>query len=366
VKRQTAIGPPRRMKRETQLETGIAKPETRNLFEVGMNAYFYPSTAMGYFMKKYLFLSGLVLFLFACKDKKQNIQAGEIVTAADFVSFYREVSLPYMIADTMLLRKPNDSMAISHNIFSQFIPDSVWQKDFGKSAKPRFYALGRTAEKQKESYLFTAVILGNKRVAYLACFSNDHKFLKAMPLVRTGFDHYTSAYGLLDSKFQISTYRETKKAGGDVLFKRNIYFYDRNGDNFTLIVTEPNEDIIQNVFNPIDTLPANHKYSGDYVENDRNFITIRDGKNTSEMVFFIHFEKNEGKCIGELKGAARFISPTVAQFVKSDNPCMLEFTFSGSKITVKEKGGCGSYRDIQCFFTGSYWKKKKKVEKSKG
>jgi hypothetical protein len=331
-----------------------------------MNAYFYPSTAIGYFMNKYLLSLGLVLLLFACKDKEKTLQAGDIVTAADFIAFHREISLPYMIADTMLLRKPNDSMAIGLNTFSQFIPDSVWRKDFGKNATPKFYALGKTAEKEKETYLFTEVVAGSKRAAYLACFSKDHKFLKAMPLVRTGFDRYTSAYGLLDSKFQITTYRETKKAGGEALFKRNIYFYDRNGDNFTLIVTEPNEDIIQDVVNPIDTMSANHKFSGDYVENARNFVSIRDGKNASEMVFFVHFEKNGGKCIGELKGAARFISPTVAQFVKSDNPCSLEFSFTGSKVTMKEKGGCGSYRDIQCFFNGSYWKKKKKVEKGKG
>jgi hypothetical protein len=330
-----------------------------------MNAYFYPSTAIGYYMKKYLLSLGLVLLLFACKDKKRALQAGDIVTAADFVAFYPEVHLPYMVADTMLLKKPNDSMAIDLKTFSQFIPDSTWRKDFGKNATPKFYALGRTAEKEKESYLFTEVVTGSKRVAYLACFNNDHKFLKAMPLVRTGFDHYTSAYGLLDSKFQISTYRETKKAGGDVVFKRNIYFYDRNGDNFTLIVTEPNEDIIQDVVNPIDTMQSSHKYAGDYVENARNYISIRDGKSASEIVFFVHFEKNEGKCIGELKGAARFVSPTVAQFVKSDNPCSLEFVFAGSKITMKEKGGCGSYRDIQCFFNGTYWKKKTSKAKKK-
>jgi len=318
-----------------------------------------------YFMKKYLLSLGLVLLLFACKNEKRTLQAGDIETAADFVAFYREVNLPHMIADSMLLRKPNDSLAIALNIFSKFIPDSVWRKDFGKNAMPKVYALGRTAEKEKESYLFTEVASGSKRVAYLACFSHDHKFLKAMPLVRTGFDHYTSAYGLLDSKFQITTYRETKKAGADAIFKRNVYFYDRSGDNFTLIVTEPNEDIIQDVVNPIDTMPAHHKYSGEYVENDRNFVSIRDGKNASEIMFFVHFEKNGGKCIGELKGAARFVSPTVAQFVKSDNPCSLEFSFAGNKVTMKEKGGCGSYRDIQCFFNGSYWKKKVTKAKKK-
>jgi hypothetical protein len=330
-----------------------------------MNAYFYQSTAYGYYMKKYLLSLGLILLLFACKDKKTNLQAGDIVTAADFIAFYPEVSLPYMIADTMLLRKPNDALAIGLKTFTEFVPDSVWKKDFGKNAAPKFYALVRTAEKEKEHYLFTEAISANKRIVYLACFNKDNKFLKAMPLLKTGFEHYTSAYGLLDSKFQITTYRETKKAAGDLLFKRNIYFYDRNGDNFTLIVTEPNEDIIHDVLNPIDTMAANHKYSGDYVENKRNYISVRDGKNASEIVFFVHFEKNEGKCIGEIKGSARFISPNVAQYVKSDNPCQLELLFAGSKITMKEKGGCGAYRDIQCFFNGSYWKKKASKPKKK-
>lgn len=316
----------------------------------------------GYFMKKYLFSLGFILLLFACKDKKASLQAGDIVTAADFVAFYPELTLPYIVADTMLVKKTNDSMVIGLKTFTQFIPDSIWKKDFGKSAAPKFYALGRAAEKGKENYLLTKAVAGNKRVVYLACFNKDNIFLKAMPLLKTGFDHYTSAYGLLDSKFQITTYRETKKAGGDVVFKRNIYFYDRNGDNFTLIVTEPNEDIIEDVLNPIDTLSANNKYSGDYVENEKNFVSVRDGKNASEIIFFIHFEKNGGKCVGELKGNARFISTNVAQFVKSDNPCKVEFLFTGSKVTMKEKGGCGAYRDIQCFFNGSYWKKKKKVD----
>ena len=316
-------------------------------------------------MKKYLLCLSLIAILFACKDKKTTIKAGEITTVADFVAFYPETTLPYIIADTMLARKPKSTLALDLNTFEKYIPDSVWKKDFGKNASPKFFALGRAKEKEKETYLFTEVTAGNKRIAYLACFSNDNKFLKAMPLLKTGFERYTSAYGMLDSKFQITTYRETKKSPEEILFKRNIYFYDRNGDYFTLIVTEPNEDIIEDVMNPIDTMAATHKYSGDYVENAKNFISIRDGKNASEMVFFVHFEKDDAKCNGELKGSARFISPTVAQFVKSDNPCSLEFTFttSGNKVTMKENGRCGTYRDIQCFFNGSY--SKKKAAKSK-
>src|SRR5689334_7629396 len=106
------------------------------------------------FMNKYLLSVGLILFLFACKDNKKTIQAGEIATAADFVAFYPEVELPFSIADTNLVMKQKDSNAIEIKTFSQFIPDSIWRKDFGKTATPKFYALGRAVEKEKERYLF--------------------------------------------------------------------------------------------------------------------------------------------------------------------------------------------------------------------
>jgi len=318
-------------------------------------------------MKKYFFSCCCILLLIgACKDKKKtSLKDDEQVTVADFIEFYPQESLPILIPDTMLLRKPNDSLQIGFKTFTQFIPDSIFKKEFGKNARPKLYALARTVEKGKEKYLFTEAIAGSKHVAYLACMSNDNKFLKAMPLVKAGFDHYYSAYGLLDSKFQITTYHDTKKADGDVLFKRNIYFYDRNTNSFTLIVTEPNEEIIQDIINPIDTLSQKNKLSGDYVQNARNYISVRDGKNASELVFFVHFEKDNGECTGELKGTARLVTPTVAQYSKSDNPCLLELVFAGGKVTMKEKGGCGSYRDIKCFFEGSFWKKKKAVKEKK-
>lgn len=250
-------------------------------------------------------------------------------------------------------------MAIGHKNFVKFIPDSIYRKDFGRGVIPKMYAIGRANEKGKEQYLFIKAVSGLKRVAYLACFSKKDEFLKAMPLVKTGIDHHTAAYGLLDAKFQITTYREKRKGHDDLVFKRNVYFYDRNSNQFTLIMTEPNEDIIQDIINPIDTLPSKTKYAGDYVQNKRNYISVRDGRNPSEIQFFVHFEKMNGECTGELKGVARFISNTVAQYAKSDNPCVLEFAFTGNRVTMKEKGGCGSFRDIRCFFEGSFYKKKK-------
>jgi hypothetical protein len=220
--------------------------------------------------------------------------------------------------------------------------------------------LGKTAEKGREKYLFAKAISGGKRIGYLFTFSKDDKFLRSMPLVKTGTDNYSSAYGMLDGKFQITTYVEKKGSRGDIAFKRNVYFYNKESGDFTLIMTEPNEEIIQDVINPIDTLSRRNKYAGDYIKNKRNFVSVRDGKNNSEILFFIHFEKDNGECNGELKGKARFISKELAQYNESGNPCTIQLAFTGNLVNIKETDGCGSYRDIKCFFEGSYPKKKKK------
>lgn len=313
--------------------------------------------------KKYIFLLSVILLLLACKGKKTSLQDEEEISVTDFIDFFPEIKLPFTVADTTLLKRSSDSLMIGYKIFTRFVPDSVISKEFGKGAKPSVYALGKVQEKGKEKYLFAKVIAGNKRVGYLINFSKGDEFLHAMPLVRTGVDNYSKAYGMLDNKFQITTYREKKKSGGDISFKRNVYFFNNTAGDYTLIMTEPNEEIIQDIVNPIDTFPRKHKFAAEYVKDKKNFVSVRDGKNNSEIQFFIHFEKDNGECKGELKGRARFISATTAQYHESGNPCTLQLTFGGSRVNVKEEDGCGSYRDIKCFFEGSYPKKAAKKVK---
>lgn len=313
--------------------------------------------------KKYIFLFSVILLLLACKGKKTSLQDEEEISVTDFIDFFPEIKLPFTVADTTLLKRSSDSLMIGYKIFTRFVPDSVISKEFGKGAKPGVYALGKVQEKGKEKYLFAKVIAGNKRVGYLINFSKGDEFLHAMPLVRTGVDNYSKAYGMLDSKYQITTYRERKKSGGDISFKRNVYFFNNTAGDYTLIMTEPNEEIIQDIINPIDTFPRKHKLAADYVKDKKNFVSVRDGKNNSEIQFFIHFEKDNGECKGELKGRARFVSATTAQYHESGNPCTLMLTFGGSRVNVKEEDGCGSYRDIKCFFEGSYPRKAAKKVK---
>ncbi len=316
------------------------------------------------FMKQYLFLLSILLLIVACKGKKTSLQDNETVTIQEFIEFFPETPLPIRIADTTLVKKSTDSLQIGYKIFTQFISDSLVQKDFGKGVMPKIFPLGRTREDGKETYLFIKATNGTKRVSYLACFNKKNEFLQMLPLVKTGFDQYSSAYGVLDKKFQITTYYEKKRANNETSFKRNVYIYNSSANEFTLILTEPNEEIIENVINPIDTLPARNKFSGDYVKDKKNFISVRDGRRATEPVVFVHFEKSD--CRGELKGTARFVSATMAVFQESGNPCTLEFSFSNNRVVMKETGGCGTYRDIKCFFEGSYPKKKTPVKPKTG
>src|SRR5205085_7169674 len=200
---------------------------------------------------------------------------------------------------------------------------------------PKIYPIGRVKEKGRENYLFVKAVQGTKRLAYLVTFSSDNKYLNTLRLVRTG-ESYSRVYGSLDKKYQITTYRERKNSDGTVSFKRNVYIYNNASNDFTLILTEPNEENMEDVLNPIDTLSQKNKYTGDYPANKKNFISFRDGRNSSEVLFFTHFEKNKGECIGELKGVARFVSAKKEVKKKPENQGTLNFKFTLLPYKIKE------------------------------
>src|SRR5687767_2245251 len=105
-------------------------------------------------MLKYFFILLSAGILMGCKNKKPSLKDddGE-VEISDFIEFFDETSLPVKITDTGLSKKLNDSAIIGYKVFTQFVPDSVLQKDFGKTAKPVLHALGRAKEKGAETYL---------------------------------------------------------------------------------------------------------------------------------------------------------------------------------------------------------------------
>src|SRR5690606_25445003 len=94
-------------------------------------------------MQKFLTICVAVLVLLSCKSSKKDLSGEEPVDINDFIEFFQELPLPYSIADTQINRKLPDSLLISTKILSQFVPDSVYSRDYGKNTHPKFYALGK-------------------------------------------------------------------------------------------------------------------------------------------------------------------------------------------------------------------------------
>ena len=311
----------------------------------------------------WLFL--LIVFFSACGNKKTSGEEGKVKDVNDFFKLFKPLKLPYSISDTSLLRPPKDSTEIPYDVLTQFVPDSILSNYFSNNVTPKIYAAGKVTPKRAETYLFVKAINGSKRSAYLLVFDKEKKFAAALPLLVTDKDRQTSQWASMDSRYTISLNRQRKKPNGELGYKKEAYVYNNIGV-FTLILTESNDDqgMTGELANPMDTLPKKNKYSGDYVKDKRNLISVRDGRRSSGIRFFVHFEKEKGTCKGELRGEAVFTKPNIAVFRQSGDPCVLELTFEANAVTMKELEGCGNYRDIKCFFEGTFPRKKENRSKS--
>lgn len=304
----------------------------------------------------------LITALFSCKQGKKNLNSDESVTAAEFVESFPELKLPYILHDSTLEKKLGDTALIGKKLVKEFIPDSVYKKDF-KNAVPKFYVLGRAMDKNEDNYLMVKAATKDKQVAYVLSYDKEHVFKAGMPLVSSTNEKNVENDGGLDKRFTIVRNRRKTARDGQVYYTKNVYVYNTAG-TYTLILTESNE-VPENdeIYNPIDSLAATFKVAGNYVKDKRNFVTIRDGAKPNRLLFFIHFEKNNGDCIGELKGEADLLQPALARYSAQGDPCSLEFKFEGNRVTLTELSGCGNHRGIRCFFNDSYPKKVAKPRK---
>lgn len=314
-------------------------------------------------MKKCLLLVALIFGLFACKSKKVSLATNdEKVNISDFLEFFPALKVPYGVTDTILKRKEPEADVINYGLFTRLIPDTILLHLFGKTSHPHLYAIGRIKVQDAESYLFVKAVAKDRRALYMLCFDKKNHFGAARPVlysdesdVRAG----VTARADMDGKYTLTLLHQRKGPDGTIVYHKDAYVYNED-TGLLLILTESNEtkNKIPPVYNPIDTLPRKHKFSGDYAQDKRNLVAIRDGRDPSRCLFFIHFEKDEGTCNGELKGEAKFVSPGIARYRSYSDPCALEFTFGADGVSIKETGGCGVHRDIKCFFEGYYERRK--------
>jgi hypothetical protein len=307
----------------------------------------------------------VVMTFFLCCRHKAAEGGDEMkkIEPEDFLAMFPKLNLPVNFADSSLSKKSTDS-SLSFSVFNQFINDTLIQKQFGKTIKPRLYASGKLVVKKAETYLFLKALSPSKKILFVACLDKDGKFRCGMPLVVREDDSELRYASAVDNKYAISVSRLRKDEEGRTFFVRSVYVYNEEGV-FTLIMKESNEGKPRTtqIYNPIDTFAHKHKFTGDYMQDKRNFISFRDGKNNSVIRFFVHFEKDNGNCRGELKGEARFVSSTIARYIANGDPCSLEFNFGEKKVRMKELEGCGNHRDIRCYFDGVYDKHKEVVPK---
>ncbi|HEY4336764.1 MAG TPA: hypothetical protein VGM89_12725 [Puia sp.] len=315
-------------------------------------------------MLKYLLLLVLPVMMFSCKEKKVSLAVNdENVNISDFLEFFQPMKVPYSVTDTILRRKEPETSAINGKLFTRFVPDSIIARLFGKDQHPHLYAIGKISVTEAEKYLFVKATTRDRRALYILCFDKKDHFAAARPVLYSDNETGVMGQATMDAKYTLTIQHQRKAADGQVYYHRDAYIF--NGDaGLMLILTESNESKtrVVPIYNPIDTLARKHKFSGDYAQDKRNIVAIRDGRDASRFQFFVHFEKDDGTCKGELKGEAKFIGPGVARYKAYSDPCAIEFTFIPEGLSLKELGGCGVHRDIKCFFEG-YFERRKSVAK---
>lgn len=306
------------------------------------------------------------IFLFSCKDEKVNLLGDTPVKVNDFIAAFPALSTPFIIADTNLTTI-GDTLQIGKKVLLQFVPDSILTNQLSVTEKSIFQPIGRI-EKEAETYLLLKHKINKKLFIHVLVFSKKNEFLANKFLLDNSKndDYLHSVVINREPTFSINKDRFDRD---EQLLKytRVGWAFTASAGTFINVVNETNEDEKRNntIINPIDTLPKKYKYSGNYVQNDKNFIALRDGSKPNSYLFFIHFEKNNGTCIGELKGEIKMKDENEGIYSESNDPCLIDFKFNRNEITVKEQGSCGNYRGIKCYFNDSYTKKKEATKKKK-
>lgn len=299
----------------------------------------------------------LLVLMASCGKKSKDINADEAIETIDFIESFPMRDLPILFQQKDLKKNESDSFFIKNTVVSTFLPDSIFKPAFPKTKDVRFYRKGRyKAEESGETYLFLAAEKKDKKNIYLICFDANNAFRAAMPLVEKNSNPEVSSEGGIDKRLTVIKTRNTQSKDGKAYYNKSAYVYNTEG-LFTLILTESNEPVEEKtVYNPIDTLSRKDPLSGDYKQDKKNFVSIRDGGKAGKLLFFINIEKSGNGCDGSLRGDMVQVKPRVYHYNKADDHCVLEFSFNGKSVQVRELEACGNHRGVRCSFDGRFRK----------
>jgi hypothetical protein len=303
--------------------------------------------------------------LASCREPAVKLPSDDEVQITDLVQFATEQPLPVVWNDSTLAKKVNDSLLINPIPLRQSIGDSVFTKLFGTSSQLKLYLLGKSTVEEEGTYLYIKSVAGAKKAISFLFFTSQpaDAYQASMLLHETKEKSGLSRFCRIDSKHNIAFVKEQKTPTGEYWTSETIYYKDKAG-SLILAVTNSDKDLSDEILgNPIDTFPRTQKLAGDYRQDKKNLVSIRDGRTSKSFMFFIHFSKQNGECIGELKGEGEWVSNDGGIFQDKNSSCMLEFHFSKSGVRLQEINGCGSYRGITCFFEGTFARVKEPAAK---
>jgi hypothetical protein len=293
----------------------------------------------------------LSTFLFACHSAR-DASGGE-GTFSEFIAKFPVIHAPFQYGADSLGKDYPDSLRLDGLKMKRFIPDSLWRRT-GGTGKAGVFPIGAYRSGQLHVVL-VRVSSGAKDEADLLVNGKEDSVVaaKQVAAINKARPGRVSSFSIDDNDLLHLSERE-QEPGGRLITREQVYGIGADGA-FSLILVNTNEPPAPGAFyNPIDTFPARHKFSGDYAAGKSDVVCIRDGDKKGTFRFFIHLDKDDGHCTGELNGVGRFTTAATGLFQEQDGPCAVRFTFTSHAVTIAETGGCGAYRGVTCNFSGTY------------
>jgi hypothetical protein len=305
-----------------------------------------------------------VLLLFSgCTTPSPDYSGEKPLKAKELLALFPDITLPVVLHDSGLIRLA-DTNRIGYKALTQFYPDSLLQPVIGKLKKGSYLrAIGKITNKG-EQYLLLITFQPPRHARLIVLVTTpDNQFLDGKEFLdNQSFDGYRH-YVHINREPTFMLIREKTGADLQSIYTKTGWIYPSDG-KFMVIMNDSNEETRKAaIINPIDSFPALNPLSWDYGSDKKNFISVRDGNSPGKLLFFLHVEKNDGSCIGELKGFMQLTGNRSAEFRQSGDPCVILFKFTDNGISFKETGSCGNHRGIKCLLDEQFPKRKKPAKK---
>lgn len=298
----------------------------------------------------------LALFLAGCGGKNGGSGFSDEDDSNTYSEYFKEMTPPYALSDSGLLAN-KDTTLIRSAEWESIIPDSVAKDLFGSAQKVKYTPLGMFKGKKKETYFLVKGTRENRKAALIVVKGPEQE-TAVLPFLKPDTDASTKQKSSFEANFSVVR-STTRKLANDILQDgKEVYAYSDIGKTFDLVMTDQLDDAKLELINPIDTLGKTFTYAGDYGKDKRNLVSVRDGRKKGLITVFVHIEKNDGTCTGEIKGDAELVDETTAIYRTAGDPCVMTIKFGKSAVTLEEQEGCGSRRDLECSFNGSFNKRK--------